>query len=132
MKFFARLFSAVFMLASASAEAWAQPMSPTGLWESTDGNTHYAVSLCGDGTQLCAYLIWISPRVINRNNRRFLNTSIFRFLEATGPNSWEGEIVVDGRAVQGKVRQIGANQLEVTGCVMVVLCTTGIMPRIGS
>lgn len=132
MKFFARLFSAVFMLASASADAWAQPMSPTGLWESTDGNTHYAVSLCGDGTQLCAYLIWISPRVINRNNRRFLNTSIFRFLEATGPNSWEGEIVVDGRAVQGKVRQIGANQLEVTGCVMVVLCTTGIMPRIGS
>ena len=132
MKFFARLFSAVFMLASASADAWAQSMSPTGLWESTDGNTHYAVSLCGDGTQLCAYLIWISPRVINRNNRRFLNTSIFRFLEATGPNSWEGEIVVDGRAVQGKVRQIGANQLEVTGCVMVVLCTTGIMPRIGS
>jgi uncharacterized protein (DUF2147 family) len=132
MKFFARLFSAVFMLATASADAWAQPMSPTGLWESTDGNTHYAVSLCGDGTQLCAYLIWISPRVINRNNRRFLNTSIFRFLEATGPNSWEGEIVVDGRAVQGKVRQIGADQLEVTGCVMVVLCTTGIMPRIGS
>jgi uncharacterized protein (DUF2147 family) len=132
MTFFARLVSAVFFLASATAESWAQPVTPTGLWESTDGNTHYAVSLCGDGTQLCAYLIWIDPQVVNNNNRRFLNTSIFRFLDRTGPGRWEGEIVVDGRAVQGRVRQIGANELEVTGCVMVVLCTTGVMPRIGS
>lgn len=106
-------------------------MTPTGIWQATNGESRYAVSLCGDRTQLCAYLVWIDPDVLDDNNRKFLNRSIFRFLASTGPHRWEGEITIDGRAVSGVVELISPNELEVTACVLVLLCSSGIMPRIG-
>ncbi|MEX0860097.1 MAG: hypothetical protein WEB63_04675 [Cucumibacter sp.] len=110
----------------------ASAMTPTGIWEATNGESRYAVSLCGDRTQLCAYLIWIDPDVLDDNNRKYLNRSIFRFLNSTGPHRWEGEITVEGRAVSGVVELVSANELRVTACVLAIVCSSGIMPRIGN
>ena len=51
-------FSALPVLAAGAA-------SPAGFWQSTDGQARVRVTMCGDGTQLCARLTGLSGTMVH-------------------------------------------------------------------
>ncbi len=98
-------------------------ITPVGQWEADNKESRYDVTLCGDGTQLCAELVWIRPRDINRRNKQFLNTYVVYEAVRSRPAEWRGDIMVYGTTYGGSVRIINQNKLLLTGCIF-ILCET--------
>lgn len=98
-------------------------ITPVGLWEADNRESRYQVTLCGDGTQLCAELVWIRPRDINRRNKQFINTYVVYEAVRARPAEWKGDINVYGTVYGGSVRIINQNKLLLTGCIF-ILCET--------
>lgn len=111
--------------------ASAQQMTPEGVWEATNGLSRYTVSYCADGESLCAYVSWIHPDVIDqRQHAKFLNRTVFDNLKQVGELRWHGTVTIEGIAVDGTVELVAADTMRVTGCVLLVFCQTGDLPRV--
>lgn len=98
--------------------------SPEGIWEIEMRDSRYAVSLCGDGTQLCAELIWLGNGADNAENRPYLNTMLIDHAVPIGANSWKGELHVFGKSASGTITQVSDDQITLRGCYLLVLCRT--------
>lgn len=98
-------------------------ITPVGQWEADNKESRYDVTLCGDGTQLCAELVWIRPKDINRRNKQYLNTYVVYEAERSRPAEWRGDINVYGTTYSGSVKIINQNKLLLTGCLF-ILCET--------
>ncbi len=98
-------------------------ITPVGVWEADNKESRYQVTLCGDGTQLCAELVWIRPRDINRRNKPYLNTFVVYEAVRARPAEWKGDINIYGTTYGGSVKIINQNKLLLTGCIF-VLCET--------
>ena len=48
--------------------------SPAGTWEIEYRDSRYDVTMCGDGTELCAKLIWLGNGADTEENLPYLNT----------------------------------------------------------
>ncbi len=98
-------------------------ITPVGVWEADNRESRYKVTLCGDGTQLCAELVWIRPKDINRRNKQYLNTYVVYEAVRSRPAEWKGNINVYGTTYGGSVKIINQNKLLLTGCIF-ILCET--------
>lgn len=125
-----RFLSGVLALAMGVAPALAEPFDPTGIWEASDGESRYDVSLCGDGTQLCGKLIWIRPDVINERNKSYIDTYIVNGARRVSDREWRGTISLYGVNVAGSVTRLGADLMQVRGCALVIICERQIVSRI--
>ncbi len=96
--------------------AFAQQASPVGTWQTTSGESRYAVSYCGDGGQLCAKLTWLREDARTPENLALLNTYVVKGALPTADNRWRGTVTYDGHTVSGSVTLKAANRLEVSGC----------------
>ncbi|ODT68364.1 MAG: hypothetical protein ABS75_20835 [Pelagibacterium sp. SCN 63-23] len=96
--------------------------SPVGKWEIEFGDSRYDVTLCGDGTQLCAELIWLGNGADNAQNMPYLNTLLIDRATPTQPGEWKGNLHLFGQTADGTITQVGADQITLRGCVAVVLC----------
>ncbi len=119
-------------LAACLTPAYAAPFDPTGLWEATDGESRYEVALCGDGTQLCAKLIWIRPDVVNDRNKQYLNTFVVEGADRYNDREWRGTINLYGVSVRGSVQRLAPDRMQVRGCALIILCERKTVTRIGS
>lgn len=125
MAFFPRL--AAFTLAAfATAPALA---SPAGVWEIEMRDSRYNVTMCGDGTQLCAELIWLGNGADNAENLPYLNTLLIDHASQTKPNQWKGNMSIYGQAAAGTITMVGPDQITLKGCVAFVICRTYQMYR---
>lgn len=125
MAFFPRL--AAFTLAAlATAPALA---SPVGVWEIEMRDSRYNVTMCGDGTQLCAELIWLGNGADNAENLPYLNTLLIDHASQTKPNQWKGSLSIYGQAAAGTITMVGPDQITLKGCVAFVICRTYQMYR---
>ena len=74
---FKSIFTALFAVAltamPAAANSTVRPLSPVGAWEMTSGESRFKVSLCGDGTELCAQLVWLRDDARSSANAPLLN-----------------------------------------------------------
>lgn len=103
--------------------------SPVGVWEIEMRDSRYDVRLCGDGTQLCAELIWLGNGADNAENLPYLNTLLIDHAKQTRPNQWKGDLHIYGQSAAGTITQVSADQITLKGCVAFVLCKTYQMYR---
>ena len=121
-----------FIIFLVALPAIAEPINPTGLWEADDGESRYEVSLCGDGTQLCAKLIWIRPDVTNERNSVYIDTYVVNGAKRKTDREWRGNISLYGHTVSGNVQAYSQNKLVVRGCALLVICIRKGLTRIAS
>lgn len=103
--------------------------SPVGMWEIEMRDSRYDVTLCGDGTQLCAELVWLGNGADNAENLPYMNTLLIDHAQQTRPNQWKGELHIYGQRAAGTITQVSANQITLKGCVAFVICKTYQMYR---
>lgn len=121
----------ILSVAGSMSPAAAASFDPTGLWEATDGESRYEVALCGDGTQLCAKLIWIRPDVVNERNKQYLNTFVVEGANRYNEREWRGTIHLYGVSVRGSVQRLAPDRMQVRGCALIILCERKTVTRIG-
>lgn len=103
--------------------------SPVGMWEIEMRDSRYDVTLCGDGTQLCAELVWLGRGADNAENLPYLNTMLIDHARQTRPGEWKGELHIYGQRAAGTISQTSANQITLKGCVAFIVCKTYKMYR---
>ena len=107
-------------------------IDPSGLWQAEDGESRYEVTLCGDGTQLCAKLIWIRADVTTSRNKVYIDTYVVNGAKRYSFREWRGNISLYGHTVYGNVRLSGKNRLKVKGCALIVICVNKDLMRMAT
>jgi len=105
-------------------------VTPVGLWEADDKSSRYQATLCGDGTQLCAKLVWIKPQMINERNGKFIGTYIVYELTRARPAEWRGNVTLEGSDISGSVKILNPDLLLITACIFFILCDSITLFRI--
>ncbi len=116
---------AVFaLLASIPAQA-AGFASPEGFWEIEYHDSHYRLSYCdGDGGALCAELVWLAESASTSENLPYLNKMVVKHAKRLSPYRWKGELALMGESVEGTIKQVNNDEIDITGCKFLVLCRT--------
>ena len=104
--------------------------SPAGSWQSTDGQARVRVTLCGDGTQLCAKLTGLSGKARTPENLQLLNSYVVEAAALTDTNQWQGTVHLNGQTADGHITLVSANTISVSGCQM-GFCKTFTFQRVG-
>ncbi len=105
-----------FLLA---APAFAADVSPVGTWQTSTGESRYKVSYCGDGSQLCAKLIWLRSDAKKPENLAQLNKLVVNGAKAVSANKWRGTVTYQGKRVSGSVTLVGQNRMKLSGCQLI-------------
>ena len=113
--------ASLMMLAGTMASAYA---SPNGVWELETRDTRIQLALCGDGTQLCGTLVWLSDADYNQQYQRYLNAPVANGIKQMGPNRWKGAMQLLGNNITGTITQQSETQMTLQGCALLVLCKT--------
>ena len=98
--------------------------SPNGVWELETRDTRIQLQLCGDGTQLCGMLVWLSDADYNQQYLRYLNMPVARQMAPAGAGRWKGNMQFLGHKMSGSITQRSADHLTLSGCVFLVVCKT--------
>src|SRR5215218_9532332 len=77
------------------APAFAAGPSPEGSWQSSNGEAEVKVTLCGDGTQLCARLISVSGEARTAGNLELLNAYVVNEASPVTQTKWKGTVRFD-------------------------------------
>ena len=113
------LAAATLALALAAPVVAADNLNPVGNWRTTTGESRYKVSLCGDGTQLCAKLIWLREDARTPENMKLLNSYVVQGAREVRENNWTGTVKYDGQTVDGSVTMVSRNQMQFSGCKLI-------------
>ncbi len=103
--------------------------SPDGVWELETRDTRIQLNSCGDGTQLCGALVWLSDADYNERYKPLLNKPMMERVTQVAPGQWRGKMRLFGHSAQGTITQVSDDQLTLQGCVMLVVCKTYQMYR---
>jgi uncharacterized protein (DUF2147 family) len=121
--------AALGLAALTAAPAFAGSASPVGSWEVTTGEARYKITACGDNGELCAKLVWLRDDQRTEQNLAVLNKYVVRGAEQTDANEWQGNLVFDGKAYEGKMILKSTNYMTLKGCSG-ILCQTYQLTRI--
>lgn len=91
-------------------------MSPAGTWQSVTGESRFVVTLCGDGTQVCAKLVWLRDDARTPENVAYLGSYVLEGASRALDNKWRGEAEYMGEAVKGTLTLVDENTLTINGC----------------
>ena len=116
MRFAALALAGLFTLAISAPTIASTASSPVGTWQISTGESRYKVSVCGEGAQLCAKLVWLRADAKTPENLQLLNQYVVRGAQPIAPNKWSGSVQVDGETLQGSLTQVNANLLSLKGC----------------
>jgi len=116
-----RSLAAITAFVLLSTFASAQEASVEGTWRDEYG-TAFAISLCGDGHQLCAVLLDVQGKSRTEENLAYVGKQVIQAAE-TAPNRWEGTVIFNGSEAKGIVTQVSDNTIEIEGC-RGILCNT--------
>ncbi len=109
------------MLAGSAGAALA---GPDGVWELESRDTRLQLALCGDGTQLCGALVWLSDADYNTQYQPYLNAPVTNGLKADGSNRWKGAMKLFGQNITGTITQQSETQMTLQACAFLVVCKT--------
>ena len=104
---------------------------PTGHYQAENKESRYEVTLCGDGTRLCAQLYWIRPDMISERNKPYLGKYLFDHAELYRPVEWKGKANILGLEVDGRIKVVTENEMLVTACLL-ILCESYKIMRLSS
>jgi uncharacterized protein (DUF2147 family) len=126
-------------LALASGAASAQTAEDAfGVWLNPENQSHTEFYKCGDG--VCAKIVKAvdGQKTDDKNpdpakrNRPIVGLVIMEGAKKTGANKWAGTLYnrADGKSYSGTVTVKSKNELDLSGCVAVVLCKTVTFTRV--
>jgi len=104
------------------APALAGGANPEGSWQSANGEAQVKVTLCGDGTQLCARLISVSGEARTEGNLELLNAYVVNEASPVTETKWRGTVHFDGDSAMGSIELVSDTTMTVSGCKL--LCRT--------
>ena len=110
-------------LSIAPSVALAASSSPVGQWMVTTGEARYTVSSCGDGSQLCAKLVWLRSDARTKDNLALLNKYVVRGAQPSGNGTWTGAVMFNGNSYAGTMQMVSRNFMTLKGCSG-ILCHT--------
>lgn len=131
-----KLFLSLVVLTLFSVSAWAQKMSPIGVWTNEDGKAKFEIYKCG-GDKLCGKII--SLREPNRNgkpkmddnnpnkslrNRPLMGLEFLKGFEYDGDNKWDDGTIYDpesGKTYSCYMKMISKDKMEVKGYIGISL-----------
>ena len=117
----------MMLLAASTGVAQA---SPNGVWELDSHDTRIELALCGDGTQLCGTLVWLSDVDYNKQYEQFLNKPVANAIKQSGPNRWQGGMQLFGHKIAGTITQQSETQMTLQGCALLVICKSYQMNKV--
>jgi uncharacterized protein (DUF2147 family) len=112
----AAVFAIALSVVPAVANTTIKPLSPVGQWELATGESKFSVTLCGDGTQLCAKLIWLSSDARTADNKALLNKYVLVDARMALTNKWRGETQYEGKTVKGTITMVDPDSMTLDGC----------------
>jgi uncharacterized protein (DUF2147 family) len=125
------------LLLGLAAPVNAQVPSPIGEWTTEGDKARVRIAACPeDAEQLCGVITWSyrppgaeAGPLLDINNqdptlrsRPIIGLPLLRGFTATGPDSWGGGTIYDpegGKTYKSKMQLDGADQLEVSGCILI-------------
>lgn len=126
-----RVFLSIVAITIAASPAAARdPIE--GLWK--HGPMIVEIAPCGD--DLCGTVVKASPLQQQKAERgsgtRLIGSRLITGIEPTGPGSYRGRVFAADRNVyaSGTVHQLSPNELEVKGCVLMVICKSRTYQRV--
>lgn len=127
------LFIVVLLLLSTCA--WAQKLSPIGIWTNEEGKARFEIYKCGD--KLCGKLVTLTeplrngkPKVDENNperklqNRPLLGLEFMKGFEYVGSNKWDDGTIYDpesGKTYSCYMKMISKDKMEVKGYIGISL-----------
>ncbi len=93
-------------------------LDPHGLWLRPEGGVQFSFYDCGK--LLCAKVVGAK----NQEDKSSIGTVILRGAAQTGPHEWKGKLynAEDGKIYDGYITVTSADELQLKGCIMGVLC----------
>lgn len=114
-----KTFAAAALAVGLATPAIAQDLTPVGTWQTTTGESRYAVNFCGDGTELCAKLIWLRKDAQTPENMALLNKHVVQGAKPTAANKWRGTVRYEGQTVAGSVTLVSEDRMSLSGCQLI-------------
>jgi uncharacterized protein (DUF2147 family) len=108
--------SAIVLALAIVSPALAADLTPVGQWEVSSGESRYKISLCGDGTELCARLTWLRADAQTKANLAMLNTNVVRGVKSERANEWNGSVTFEGKIYDGRVTLESMNSMVLHTC----------------
>ena len=117
MKTISRAFSIAVVAGVLAGPALAGTIhSPAGLWVTNGGESKYELTLCGDGDDLCAKMVWVNDTELGQKLRPYLGEAMLVTAPRVATQKWRGQITLQGRTVKGSIEILDANNIHVRGC----------------
>jgi uncharacterized protein (DUF2147 family) len=117
MKTILRAVLAVAVLGICAGQAVAAPIhSPAGIWITNGGESKYELTLCGDGDDLCAKMIWANDSELGQKLKPYLGTEMLVNAPRIANQVWRGKMNVQGNVVRGNIELRDANNIHIKGC----------------
>jgi uncharacterized protein (DUF2147 family) len=107
--------------------ALAQSASPEGTWRDKYG-TIFEISLCGNGTDLCAILKDVQGEARNDKNLAYVGKQVLQASQ-TAQHEWQGTVIYNGSEAQATVTEDGPDVLSIKGC-RGIFCDTLVFSRV--
>jgi len=114
------------MLALAAGPALA---SPVGVWDLETRDTRFQLGFCGDGTQLCGQLVWLSDADYNDKYKPYLGKPMANGMRQVAQGKWKGQLKLFGYTMNGTITERSNDHLTLSGCAFLVVCKTYEMYR---
>jgi uncharacterized protein (DUF2147 family) len=110
-----RIIAAAALVAGFTVSATAGE-SPAGMWQTDGGASRFEVTLCGDGTEVCAKLVHLGGEARTPENMTYLNTYVLKGAKRVLENKWRGAADYMGELVKGTLEVIDADTMTINGC----------------
>ena len=116
------LLSTIAALAVSMGAAFAA--EPTGTWVTQGGDSKVRIVPCGGG--FCGTIVWLNEDRKDSNNpdpslrgRSLVGVQLIFNMQGSG-DSYSGKLYNprDGKTYSGKLKTIGADKLQLSGCVL--------------
>lgn len=128
-----RILAIIAALAAVAAPASASAQSSIeGRWK----NGPMTIEIAPCGSKLCGTVVKASPNQQAKARRgsgtELIGARLITDIEQTGPGTYKGRVFAADRDMyaNGTVRQISERELEVKGCILMVLCRARTYERV--
>ena len=118
-----KIAAGLVVLTMSVASALSGELSPVGQWQSATGESRYEVTMCGDGTKLCARLTWLRADARTLDNLKLLNKYVVTGARPTNANKWRGTVHYAGGKAGGSVTLLSPDKMRLSGCKL-IMCQT--------
>jgi YD repeat-containing protein len=111
-----QILAAAVALTLGVAPSLGAEYDPRGLWQTTTGESRYNFVYCGDGSKLCATLVWLNAAAMKSPASKQLGTYAYTLATHTAPNTWQGTLTYDGHSTVATITLATARKLTISGC----------------